>query len=682
MNKIYRIIWSRVKNAFVVVAEIVRNAGKSTTCDKRVSQAALHTESQAALHTESQAAAPHKYRLNPLLAAAILMALGATPAFADPAANALPTGGQITAGSGSISQSGAHMTVQQNTDKLIANWQSFDIGSQASVTFNQPNTSSVALNRVLGQDPSQIMGQLNANGQVMLVNPSGVVFGAGSQVNVGGITATTLSISDADFLAGHFRFADNSNAAAVENLGHILANGGVVALVAPIVRNQGTIDTPNGSTALVAGNDVTLDFSGDGLVSVTVSQSKLYNLVENKGAIRADEGLVILTAGAASDLLSGVVNNDGIIEARGITQQGGRIVLDGGFVTHAGLLDVSSDVAVGGTVEITGEHIVLAEGSTIDATGASGGGNVLVGGDWQGGANEERRVFDDPNALHQATSVTMEAGATIDASATINGDGGTVVLWSDIHKDGGVTKVEGEILAKGGAEGGAGGQVETSGHKLSIGDNARVNTGGGEWLLDPYDFTIGAGGDITAEVLQTALGSGNVSITTTNTDATCDGASCSAGATGNGDIIFNDAVSWSANTLTLSAYRNIAVNNILSVSGNAALTLTTNTGGATGIDSGYLKMQQGSGNFVGKINWTSTGALTMNGSLYGKITTQAELAAITLTAKYFLANDISFTGNWTRLGNFSGNVDGLGHTISNLTNGSSNTSNDQGLFRL
>ncbi|WP_144244228.1 two-partner secretion domain-containing protein, partial [Nitrincola sp. A-D6] len=562
MNKIHRIIWSRVRNAFIVVGELTRSAGKSSTCDQRSCQTILYSENTAKVL--------HKHRLT-RLAAAMLMALGSSSVFAVPATNALPTGGQIASGNGSISQSGANMTVQQNSDKLIANWQSFDIGSQASVTFNQPGSDSIALNRVLGQDPSQIMGQLNANGQVMLVNPAGVVFGAGSQINVGGITATTLNISDADFLAGHYHFSDSNNAAAVENLGHILANGGVVALVAPIVKNAGSIETPNGSTALVAGNDVTLDFSGDGLISVTVNQSKLDSLVENKGAIRADEGLVILTAGAASDLLSGVVNNQGIVEAQGITQQGGRIVLDGGDVTNDGRLDVSSNVASGGNVEITGQNLVLAENSTIDATGATGGGNVLVGGDWQGGANEARRVFDEPNALHQATTVTMKSGASIDASATDSGDGGTVVLWSDIENPDSVTAAHGAINAKGGEQGGDGGQIETSGASLNT-DNVKVNAGaengvGGLWLLDPYNYNIDAA---AASSIVSALNtetSVEVETSVNNTTYGSDGDT-----DGNGDITLSSAITAEGlGGLILNAAGNIALNAEISIAGSLTL---------------------------------------------------------------------------------------------------------------
>jgi len=673
MNKIYRIIWSRVRNAFVVVSELAHSQGKAATCDRR-RQVTRRNSSQAAAGVAPKLMARR-------LLCATLLCLMAAPVWADPAANALPTGGQITAGAGTISTSGNAMTVQQNTQQLIANWQSFDIGANASVTFQQPSSSSIALNRITGQNPSQIMGQLNANGQVMLVNPAGIIFGQGSQVNVGGITATTLDISDADFLADNFHFSNSGHAGSVENLGHILAHGGVVALVAPVVNNAGVIETANGSSVLAAGDEVTLDFSGDGLVTVTVSQSRLDNLVANNGAIRADNGLVILTAGAASDVLSGVVNNSGIVEAKGLSEQGGRIVLGGGEVTNDGLLDVGSELDRGGDIEISGKHIQLADNSDIVASGATGGGTVHVGGEWQGGGE-----------MPQAETVSMNEGASIDASATQNGDGGEIVLWSDVGNQASHTRVAGTLKAEGGSQSGNGGRIETSGHTLSIKDSTQVSTkaaqgDAGEWLLDPQDFTIAAsGGDISGATLSANLGSGNVSVL-----------SSSGGTSGSGDINVNDTVSWSANTLTLTAAHDININNVMTATGAAALTM--NTAAANGADSGVADGQvkvgiTGTGDsasFSGRVDYSASGALTINGDVYTVITSLGSGSTDTtagtlqgmqgdLTKHYALGADIdaSATSTWNAgagfapIGNSStqytgGGFDGLGHTITGLT---------------
>ncbi|MCC6208358.1 MAG: filamentous hemagglutinin N-terminal domain-containing protein [Gammaproteobacteria bacterium] len=466
MNRIHRVIWSRVRNAFVVVGEIARSAGKtSTRCDDR--RGPLSLREMVCGHCPP----PDLRGAGPLLAA-VLFALS-TPVFADIASNALPAGGQISAGSGSISSAGNAMTVQQHTDKLIASWQSFDIGREASVTFKQPDAASVALNRVLGQDPSRILGHLNANGQVMLVNPAGVVFGQGSQVNVGGITATTLNITDADFLSGNYHFSDGANTAAVKNLGHILANGGVVALVAPVVTNDGSIETPNGATALAAGNDVTLDFSGDGLVSVTVSQGALDTLIENQGAIRADNGLVILSAGSARDLLSGVVNNSGIVEAKGISQQGGRIVLDGGAVTNTGILEAGSDVHDGGSIGIDGRTVMMGGDAGADGADGANGGAIDIHGEGLlslAGRVHAKGVSGDGGIINYSAGRIIESTSG-NTNASGRADGGQV------HVDGGSQFVSsGRYSADG--EQGDGGRIDISADDVRLFSTQVSATGG------------------------------------------------------------------------------------------------------------------------------------------------------------------------------------------------------------
>ena len=139
--------------------------------------------------------------------AVLLVTVGALPVHAlDP--NALPTGGRIAAGAATITQSGNRLNVNQASDRAILNWSTFNIGANAAVSFVQPNSGSVALNRVLtSAGASDIQGRLTANGQVFLVNPSGVLFGKGAQVDVGGLVASTLDISDTDFLDGRYVFS-------------------------------------------------------------------------------------------------------------------------------------------------------------------------------------------------------------------------------------------------------------------------------------------------------------------------------------------------------------------------------------------------------------------------------------------------------------------------------------------
>ena len=182
-------------------------------------------------------------------------------------AYALPTDGQVTAGSAIINQAGSVMTIQQQTALAAINWQSFGIAAHEAVRFFQPGANSIALNRVIGSNPSAIFGKLSANGKVFLVNQNGVYFAPGAQVNVGGLVATTLSITDADFMAGRYAFANQGSSGSVINQGQIVAeNQGLVALLAPEVKNEGIIVAKKGSVILGAGNQATLDFNGDGKV--------------------------------------------------------------------------------------------------------------------------------------------------------------------------------------------------------------------------------------------------------------------------------------------------------------------------------------------------------------------------------------------------------------------------------
>ncbi|MDX9706306.1 MAG: filamentous hemagglutinin N-terminal domain-containing protein, partial [Azospira sp.] len=518
MNKTYRLIWNELTRSWIAVAEIVKARGK------RASRAALLV--------------------------APLVAVSPAPTFAQaPPPAALPAGGQVVAGSASIAQSGATMNITQSTQRAAIDWQTFNVGSGATVNFIQPSSSAVTLNRVLSGNPSQIFGQINATGQVFLTNPGGVYFAPGSSVNVGALVATTHRIGTDDFMAGRDHFTRNGATGSVVNEGTLTAElGGYIALLAPEVRNEGVVVAQLGTVALAAGEAYTLQFAGDRLAGIQVEPATLAALVDNGHAVEAPGGLILLSARAAENLQGSIVNS--------------------------GRLEASSLTEVGGVIRLEADDILLAAGSQLDASGATGGGAVLVGGDWQGGANEARRVYDDPDALHEATTVTMQAGARIDVSATKVGAGGTAVLWSDVAKAGGFTQMDGAIRATG-AGGGTGGKVETSGHVLGV--SGMVNAGaGGEWLLDPVNITIAnSGGQVTPTNIVNALNAGtSVTIDTTGTGSCTGGVTC--GATGNaGDIAVNNSIVTGAMandaTLTLKAYRNITM------AGNTTIDATQNS---------------------------------------------------------------------------------------------------------
>ncbi|HIB1684314.1 TPA: filamentous hemagglutinin N-terminal domain-containing protein, partial [Salmonella enterica subsp. enterica serovar Muenchen] len=255
----------------------------------------------------------------------------------------LPVGGQVVAGQGSISTSGNQMTIHQGTHGLVTNWHSFDIGQNHTVQFVQPDSSAVALNRVTGGHESQILGTLTANGQVMLVNPAGVMFGKGARVNTAGLLASTKNISTEDFMAGRYTFSGGSHPGAeIVNQGSLTTTkGGYIVLAADRVRNSGTLSTPSGKTVLAAADRVTLQLDNTGLASVSVNGSVVNALVENSGLIAATNGQVYLTARGKDMLLNTVVNNSGTVEARGLNHRGGEIVLDGGesgVVSQSGML--------------------------------------------------------------------------------------------------------------------------------------------------------------------------------------------------------------------------------------------------------------------------------------------------------------------------------------------------------
>ncbi|MCX7780347.1 MAG: filamentous hemagglutinin N-terminal domain-containing protein [Negativicutes bacterium] len=388
-----------------------------------------------------------------------------------------PQGGQVAAGTGTVKQQGALTTIQQMTDKLAINWQSFDIAAQERVQFLQPSSGSVALNRVLGNNPTQIHGQLMSNGKVFLTNPNGILFGQGAQVDVGGIVASTLGISDSDFLAGRYVFSGNTGS--VINQGNIqAADRGYIALLAPDVRNEGVIAARLGTVALGAGQRATLDFAGDGKLNLAVNEAAIRANVENKNMIQADGGVVILAARAKDALINTVVNNTGVIKAQSVSSENGVIRLEGGpqgVVSVSGTLDASgkNGGGSGGTVKVLGDKVMLAGSAMLDASGDKAGGTVLVGGNWQGKGPEQ-------NALR----TLVAPGAEIKADAITFGNGGKVVVWAE-----GDTRYYGNISAQGGAQSGDGGKAEVSG-KQNLDFAGRVNLGAasgtaGVLLLDP-----------------------------------------------------------------------------------------------------------------------------------------------------------------------------------------------------
>jgi len=494
MNHIYRVVWNATTGFWQAVSEFASGRTKSTTSRTRRRQTAIA-----------------------LLAGAASGIAGA--------ADLLPTHGQLVTGQASVAYAGKTMTVNQSSQKAVLDWSSFSIGQGHAVNFVQPSASSVALNRVLGADPSIIQGALNANGHVFLVNPNGVLFSPTAQVNVGGLLASTLSMGTDEFMAGRYQLAGKS-AGTVANQGTINATaGGNIVLVAARVQNSGQIGAERGNVLLGAGSEVLVDFGGP--VKLQVQKGAVDALVENGGAIRADGGKVLMTAKSADALTGSVINNTGIVQARTL------------------------------------------------ATGKRG--EILLLGDMQSG--------------------TLHAGGLLDASAP---------------------------------HGGNGGDIETSAAHVQTAPDLVVNAGaaagkGGDWLVDPYDYTINLA---AASTITGALNQGtNVTITTQSSNGT------GVTGSGSGDITVSSPIAKTTGgdaSLTLRADRNIVVGaDIASTSGKLNLMLSAgNASGATtgGVNVNGNLSSNGGNILIGGANGSANGAIAY------ALNTSSSTPAITIGA--------------------------------------------------
>ncbi|OEZ98318.1 filamentous hemagglutinin N-terminal domain-containing protein [Duganella sp. HH101] len=363
-------------------------------------------------------------------------------------AQAGPVNPSVVAGQASFNLTGKTYSIT-NTPNTIINWQSFSLASDEVARFIQQGADSKVLNRITGQDPTRILGSLQSNGKVFLINPNGVLFGAGSRVDVNGLVASSLAISNADFLAGKNNFSGAATAGKVSNAGAITTpSGGQIFLVAPAVENSGVISSPNGDVVLAAGHSVQLFDSKDPNVQVVVSAPA--DMALNLGQIVAQGGRVGVY-GALVSQRGGISANSAVRGANGqiILKSSGTTLLEAGSTTSA----TGSNLNTGGDIRLLGAQVGLTGDAVVDASGAAGGGSVLVGGDYQG----------KNAAVQNAQQSYVGKDAVIKADATVNGDGGKVIVWSDK-----ATQVLGSIAARGGAAGGNGGFVETSGHYLDM----------------------------------------------------------------------------------------------------------------------------------------------------------------------------------------------------------------------
>ncbi|ABK44673.1 filamentous hemagglutinin family outer membrane protein [Magnetococcus marinus MC-1] len=565
-----------------------------------------------------------------LATAAWLIGMSPLWVMADPAVDALPSAATISHGSATTVVNGATMTVNQASQLLINNRQSFNIGSAAAVVYKQPSASALAVERVLGGNASQIFGSLQSNGQVFLLNPAGVVFGRGHSVNVGGIVASTASLSDQDLIAQRYRFENPGSGTILQEQGNIIAaQGGLVSFIASNIESQGTIAAPQGDVVFAAGQQVELNLTDSGLVSVSVDGALAQAQIDHSGAIVADGGRVWMSAHGATGALQSAINLTGKIRANTITQREGQVWIDGG----AGAVNVTGSVEArgddsgeqGGKIVITGGDVTLT-GARVDASAAAGGGEVYIGGGWQG----------KDATIREAKSVTVKQESVITAEATEAGEGGTLVLWS-----GGLTQASDSTLNVAGAGGGKGGSAETSGHDLQMdGSNQLMAGEGGAWLFDPYNLTISSttndtnvttvGGTITTNATGAIVKS--TSIETLLNAGTSVTLSTSGGGAESGNIIIDaDIAKTSGGDVTLT----FAADNDITLSSGKAISSTT----------GKLGITFGS-------SVTDTGTVTLNGSISTNggdviFNKQTVLAYATPVTTSYIASNTNASGSIT-----------------------------------
>ena len=600
-------------------------------------------------------------------------ALSGLPALAQQ----LPTGGSVAAGSVNIGTAAAgQMNITQSSSSAVVNWQTFSVGQGGRVNIAQPSSTAALLNRVTGSATSVIAGQINANGQVYLVNPNGIAITPTGSVAAAGYVGSSLDIGTEAFMSGARSFHGNGQSAAVTNAGSIaVSEGGFAALIGGEVENSGTITVPAGKVGLASGEQVTLDFTGDGFLQVAVPTQGGDSgraLVRQSGVIRARDGVVELRAATARDALREAINMSGVIAARGISQdKGGTVILDGGeggttrvsgriVTTAKSNKTTAASTKTGGRIDILGRNVALS-GAKLDASGSAGGGTIRVGGS-KGGIG----------ALPNADRVSADSSSVLRSDAIQSGNGGTIIVWSNS-----ATAFAGRLSATGGQASGNGGFAEVSSKGL-LSFTGRIDLTApqgtpGTLLLDPYDVVISgdsgsdiSNGDFSATstsvinvaTLQTALANGSVQIST--------GASDSAGTGGTITVASNLTWLGRGTNLTLTAAKGIVIGATVTDGSLGTLTLTAGDSyGLTFTNGGKIDLPT---------NFAATGLpashLTINGTNYTLVNSMDGLAALQGSSGSFaIASDLASSQAYTSsvIATFQGRLEGLGHKISNLT---------------
>lgn len=540
----------------------------------------------------------------------ILLALGLdSPEVLATPVNPQPTGGTVISGQAGINQLNPNtVQINQSSQKAIIQWQTFDVAKGEKVAFETPDKEAITLNRVMGRNASDIEGNLTSNGQLWIINPNGVLFGKGAEVNTAGLLASTLDITNDNFNKGHYQFESTTNdVATILNEGDITSNAGYVAMLAPEINNSGIVSAQLGTVAMAAGTEATLTFAGNQLLNIAVPAGAKVPMVDdngnpvaalsNSGVINANGGQVLLNAQSVNTLLDNSINVSGVIKADTVGEAHGKIILTAGGSTILDNAQISAQGLKtgekGGSVEVLGKNVGLFDSTNINASGAAGGGQIHVGWD-----------KDDLNAV-EAQDAIIDSNVILNANAMQQGSGGFI-------------ETSGEVLD------------ENSANISMFGASGGKN---GTWLLDPYNLTISTSADSnlsnpSGHTFSPSGGTSNLNVTTLTSALNTGDVLVETGGdagVGNGNItIANNAeIAYnSINSLTLNAYGNVEIGNtsdpinhpIIDNGGTGSITIKAGYGAGTPGTSGTITLDSGAAiYFNGSVSLLSKGLISQLG---------------------------------------------------------------------
>jgi len=485
--------------------------------------------------------------------------------------SASPTKHDVRSGDVSISSQNNTTTIHQHTDKAVIHWEDFSIQHGEKVQVFQPSKKGALLNRVTGKNPSEIYGSLSSNGKVFLLNKNGIFIGPEGRIDTAGFIASTLELEDRQFMTGDSLLFSGCSEASIVNLGRIETHGGDLFVLARRVENHGVLKANEGIVGIAGATEVILKEDSPEQIYIR-PQAK--GTVTNEGTI---EGVQAILKAAGDNAYALALNQKGIVQATGVKIEDGKVLLiaETGVTQVSGTLQAKNEDGSGGTVHVLGDQVWLVEEGIVDVSAKTAGGEVLLGGDYQG-KNPTIK-----NAEHVFVSRNAEVLAQSEEDK-----GGRVIIWGDKS-----AQYYGAIDVSGPS---AGGFIEVSSPDyLCYRGNVDLSSKWGEpgeLLLDPSDITIGnfggssnpsfptspneynppgSSGQLAVANLMNGLNSGNVTLLT------------SGGSGGRGHVLFPSGINLTWNAATTFS---IVTSGEIDLRGNTIQNTHTGTGNFNAID--------------------------------------------------------------------------------------------------